>query len=125
MEEMKSITIKGNNGISKLTKLRPKDGDVFVFFVETDDNGIPKVDFETIQQSAKMLGEAVKPAIAVFMLDKFGIYSCENYQGLINGLQQIISSIQEAAENVGSIKNGNPLEPDVVVRAKDILDGNM
>ena len=47
MEKMKSITIDENEVLAGIAKIKPEDGDILIFYIKTDDEGIPLVDAVT------------------------------------------------------------------------------
>ena len=53
-EKMTSITTDQNEIVSSIQKLSPKAGDVLMFYIKIDDNGIPG--FDKVRQTAEMLG---------------------------------------------------------------------
>lgn len=54
-ETMTSITTDQNEIISSIQQLSPKSGDILMFYVKTDKDGIPMIDMETLEQTAKVV----------------------------------------------------------------------
>ena len=52
---MTSITIDQNEIISSIQRLSPKRGDILVFYIKTDKDGIPMIDMGTLGQTAKVV----------------------------------------------------------------------
>jgi hypothetical protein len=44
---MKSITIDENEILAGITKVKPEDGDILIFYIKTDDEGFPLIDAAT------------------------------------------------------------------------------
>lgn len=123
-EQKKRIETSQNEIISSVEKLDVKSGDVLLFNVRTDEEGIPLIDLDVVSQTAKMLSEileekGVKGVIGLFMLDKICLFSIENYQGAIKRLEDTISYIQEAIDKVRDIENGNSTEHFVTIDVKE------
>lgn len=123
-EQKKRIETSQNEIISSVEKLDVKSGDVLLFNVRTDEEGIPLIDLDVVSQTAKMLseileGKGVKGVIGLFMLDKICLFSIENYKGAIKRLEDTISYIQEAIDKVRDIENGNSTEHFVTIDVKE------
>lgn len=123
-EQKKRIETSQNEIVSSVEKLEVKSGDVLLFNVRTDEDGFPLVDLDVVSQTAEMLSEVLeeKGVIGLFMLDKICLFSVENYEGAIKRLEDTISYIQEAADKVRDIENGNSREHFVTI---DVSKGNL
>lgn len=120
--QMKSIMIEDSNIVSAVEKLTPAPGDIFLFLIKTDDQGVPGVDLETVQQTADMMGEILGEygAKGIFLFDKIYLFSVEDSERIIKSLKKTISYISEAVDQVPDIENGvfeNPVE----IQMKDVL----
>ncbi len=115
-EKMKSIMTDQNQILSSIQKLDPKAGDVLLFYVKTDDQGIPLINIETINQTAKMAGEVLtqRGATGLFLLDKICLFSIGDMEKTINVLRNCISYIREAAGYTPDIENGTFREPKII-----------
>lgn len=115
--KMTSIIYDENQILSSLKKINPKSGDILLFYIKTDENGIPLVDLETVEQTAEMVGEVLeeKEAAGIFLFDKICLFSVENSERVIERLKQYISAIQEATDKVRDIENGNSEESFLVL----------
>ena len=106
--KMTSIICDQNDILSSVTKLSPQEGDILLFNIKTDDNGIPLVDLETVQQTAEMLMDVLgNTNQAIFLFDKICLFSIENSKEVIKRLKKTISTIQEADNKVRDIENAN------------------
>jgi len=54
-ETMTSITTDQNEIISSIQQLSPKSGDILMFYVKTDKDGIPMIDMGTLEQTVKIV----------------------------------------------------------------------
>jgi len=54
-EMMTSITIDQNEIISSIQQLSPKSGDILMFYIKTDKDGLPMMDVKTLEQTAKVV----------------------------------------------------------------------
>lgn len=54
-ETMTSITIDQNEIISSIQRLSPKHGDILVFYIKTDKDGISMIDMGTLEQTVKVV----------------------------------------------------------------------
>ena len=52
---MTSIKTDQNKIISSIQQLSPKCGDVLMFYVKTDKDGMPMIDVKTLWQTAKVV----------------------------------------------------------------------
>ena len=116
MEKATSITTDQNEIVSSIQKLSPKAGDVLMFYVKTDDNGIPMIDLDKVRQTAEMLGNILEDrgVTGLFLMDKICLFSIDDADTAIKRLENCISYIREAADQVPDIKNGNLGDPVVI-----------
>lgn len=116
LEKMKSITTDQNQILSSIQKLDSKTGDVLLFYVKTDDQGIPLISIETINQTAKMAGELLtqRGAAGLFLMDKICLFSIEDAEKTIKILEKCISYIREATGYAPDIENGTFREPKII-----------
>ena len=122
-EKITSITTDQNEIVSSIQKLSPKAGDVLMFYVRTDDNGIPMIGLDKVQQTAEMLGNILedKGAIGLFLMDKICLFSIDDADAVIKRLENCIFNIREAVNKVPDIENGNFRDP-VTIEMKDAWD---
>lgn len=111
-EKMTSITTDQNEIVSSIQKLSPKAGDVLMFYVKTNDDGIPIIGFDKVRQTVKMIGDILEDkgttgATGLFLMDKICLFSIDDANTAIKRLENCISDIREAANKVPNIKNGN------------------
>ena len=120
MEKITSITTDQNEIVSSIQKLSPRAGDVLMFYVKTDDNGIPMIGLDKVRQTAEMLGNILedKGVIGLFLMDKICLFSIDDADTAIKRLENCISDIREAANKVPDIENGNFGDP-VTIEMKD------
>lgn len=120
--QTKSIMIKQSELVSAVEKLTPAAGDVFLFFIKTDDQGLPFVEMDVAQQTADMIGEIFEGtgAQAIFLFDKICLFSVEDLKGMIKSLKHCISAIEGAADQVPDIENGI-FEKAAVIDMKDVM----
>lgn len=100
---------------SKVQKINAAAGDVLIFYIKTDDTGLPylSVDeyldiFNTVQN---FLDD--KNISVLFMIDKVCLFSVENANEAKEHLKKCISYIQEAVNKAGDIENRkfqNPIQ---------------
>ena len=123
MEKATSITTDQNEIVSSIQKLSPKAGDVLMFYVKTDDNGIPMIDLDKVRQTAEMLGNILEDrgVTGLFLMDKICLFSIDDADTAIKRLENCISYIREAADQVPDIKNGNLGDP-VVIKMEEAQD---
>lgn len=113
-----SIIYDQNEILSSIQKLSLHQGDILLFNVKTNDNGIPLVDVETVRQTAEMLMDILGDTNqAIFLFDKICLFSIENSKEIIERLEKTISAIQEANNKVGDIENGNFEESFVIINS--------
>lgn len=108
--------IDQNQILSSIQKLDPKAGDVLLFYVKTDDQGIPLISIETINQTAKMAGELLtqQGATGLFLMDKICLFSIEDAERTMKILEKCISYIREATGYTPDIENGTFREPKII-----------
>lgn len=117
--KMTSIIFDENEILSGIQKLSPQDGDILLFYIKTDDNGMPLIDLETVQQTAEMLMDILDDTNqAIFLFDKICLFSIENSKEVVKRLEKTISTIQEANDKVRDIENGNSEESFLVIDGK-------
>lgn len=117
--KMTSIIFDENEILSGIQKLSPQDGDILLFYIKTDDNGMPLVDLETVQQTAEILMDILDDTNqAIFLFDKICLFSIENSKEVVKRLEKTISTIQEANDKVRDIENGNSEEGFLVIDGK-------
>lgn len=123
--KMKSITLDQNEIVSSIQKLDLKSGDILLFHIKTDDDGIPLVELDTVSQTAQMLSQILedRDVTGLFLLDKICLFSIENAEGVIKRLEECISYIQEAMDKVRDIENGNFGEPFLIIDLKNVAKG--
>ena len=121
-EKITSITTDQNKIVSSIQKLSPKAGDVLMFYVKTDDNGIPMIGLDKVRQTAGMLGNILgDKGVGLFLMDKICLFSIDDADTAIKRLENCISDIREAANKVPDIENGNFGDP-VTIEMKDAQD---
>lgn len=125
-EKMTSITTDQNEIVSSIQKLSPKAGDVLMFYIKTDEYGTPMMSLEAVQQTVKMVTDILedrgdKGVTGLFLIDKICLFSIENADTAIKRLENCISYIREAADQVPDIKNGNLGDP-VVIKMEEAQD---
>jgi len=108
-EKMPSITTDQNEIVSSIQKLSPKAGDVLMFYIKTDEYGTPMMDLEAVRQTAEMIGNILedKGVAGLFLMDKICLFSIDSADTAIKRLENCISYIREAADQVPDIENGN------------------
>ena len=79
ISQTKSIMIKQSELVSAVEKLTPAAGDVFLFLIKTDDQGLPFVEMDVAQQTADMIGEIFEESgsKAIFLFDKICLFLLE------------------------------------------------
>ena len=111
MEKMISITIDQNEIVSSIQKLSPKAGDVLMFYIKTDEYGTPMMDLEAVRQTAEMIWNILEDVAGLFLMDKICLFSIDSADTAIKRLENCISYIREAADQVPDIENGNFGDP--------------
>lgn len=108
MGKTTSLTLDQNEILSSIEKIKPSNGDVLLFSIKTDDNGVPLADIDVVQQTAQMVGDILlDKGVGIFLLDKVCLFSIESSEKAIKRLENCISAIQEANEKLVDIENGN------------------
>ena len=122
-EKMTSITTDQNEIVSSIQKLSPKAGDVLMFYIKTDEYGTPMMDLEAVQQTAEMIGNILedKSVAGLFLMDKICLFSIDNADTAIKRLENCISYIRKAVDQVSDIENGNFREP-VMIEMEEAQD---
>lgn len=122
ISQTKSIMIKQSELVSAVEKLTPAAGDVFLFFIKTDDQGLPFVEMDVAQQTADMIGEIFEEsgAKAIFLFDKICLFSVGDSERVIKSLKNCISTIDEATDQALDIESGI-FENAVVIDMKDAM----
>lgn len=122
ISQTKSIMIKQSELVSAVEKLTPAAGDVFLFFIKTDDQGLPFVEMDVAQQTADMIGEIFEEsgAKAIFLFDKICLFSVGDSERMIKSLKNCISTIDEATDQALDIESGI-FENAVVIDMKDAM----
>ena len=74
--QMKYTMIEDNDIVSAVEKLTPAPGNIFLFLIKTDDQGVPNVDLEVVQQTANIMGEVLGEygAKGIFLFDKICLF---------------------------------------------------
>ena len=122
-EKMTSITTDQNEIVSSIQKLSPKAGDVLMFYIKTDEYGTPMMDLEAVRQTAEMIGNILedKGVAGLFLMDKICLFSIDSADTAIKRLENCISYIREAADQVPDIENGNLGDP-VTIEMEEAQD---
>lgn len=125
-EKMTSITTDQNEIVSSIQKLSPKAGDVLMFYIKTDEYGTPMMNLEAVQQTVEMVTNILedrgdKGVAGLFLMDKICLFSIENADTAIKRLENCISYIREAADQVPDIENGNLGDP-VTIEMEEAQD---
>ena len=121
-EKITSITTDQNEIVSSIQKLSPKAGDVLMFYVKTDDNGIPMIGLDKVRQTAEMLGNILEDkGVGLFLMNKICLFSIDSADTAIKRLENCISYIREAADQVPDIENGNLGDP-VTIQMEEAQD---
>ena len=115
-EKMTSITTDQNEIISSIQKLSPKAGDVLMFYIKTDEYGTPMMDLDAVRQTVEMITDILedrgdKGVTGLFLMDKICLFSIDSADTAIKRLENCISYIREAADQVPDIENGNLGDP--------------
>jgi len=112
-EKMTSITTDQNEIVSSIQKLSPKAGDVLMFYVKTDEYGTPMMGLDAVRQTAEVVGNILedKGVAGVFLMDKICLFSIDGADIVIKRLENCISYIREAVDQVPDIENGDFGDP--------------
>ena len=130
MGEMKSITIDENEIFSGITKIKPEDGDIFIFYIKTDDEGVPLVSATTYGEAFHSVNDLLqkqnKLCGCIFLLDKYYLPFVKNSDEAIRELEEVKSSIEKAIEQVRDIKNRteSTIEKLNILEAGDQINGS-
>lgn len=113
---MAIIKLDQNEIISAIEKINPKEGSVLLFYIKTDEDGIPLVGAETLQQTADIIYKAFedKGVTGLLLLDKICLFSIADSKRAIKRLENVISAIQEAIDKAGNVENGILEKPAVI-----------
>lgn len=121
-EKMTSITTDQNEIVSSIQKLSPKAGDVLMFYIKTDKYGNPMIDLDVVQQTANMIEKIVDDSVSImFLMDKICLFSIDSVDTMIKRLENCISYIREAADQVPDIENGDFGDP-VTIKMEEAQD---
>lgn len=122
-EKMTSIMTDQNEIVSSIQKLSPKAGDVLMFYIKTDEYGNPMMDLDAVRQTAEMIGNILedKGVAGLFLMDKICLFSIDSADTAIKRLENCISYIREAADQVPDIENGNLGDP-VTIEMEEAQD---
>lgn len=94
---------------TKITKIHPKDGDVIILHVKTDQDGNLINSVKDIQKFVDNVYEILErmgiQASVMALPDKICLNSVKNANEAIRELQNIIDYIREAMECIGDIKS--------------------
>lgn len=125
-EKMTSITTDQNEIVSSIQKLSPKAGDVLMFYIKTDEYGAPMMDLKAVRQTVEMVTNILedrgdKGVAGLFLMDKICLFSIDSADTAIKRLENCISYIREAADQVPDIENGNLGDP-VTIEMEEAQD---
>ena len=103
---------------TKLTKIRPKNGDIVLLHIKTDDDGNLLYPVDEIQKAVDQVYEildkmGIKAAVAAFP-DKICLDSVKNADDAIRELQNIIDYVREAKELIGGFKKQKSEKPAII-----------
>lgn len=125
-EKMTSIMTDQNEIVSSIQKLSPKAGDVLMFYIKTDEYGTPLMNLDTVRQTVEMVTDILedrgdKGVTGLFLMDKICLFSIDSADTAIKRLENCISYIREAANQVPDIENGNLGDP-VTIEMEEAQD---
>ena len=125
-EKMTSIMTDQNEIVSSVQKLSPKAGDVLMFYIKTDEYGTPMMGLEAVRQTVEMVTDILedrgdKGVTGLFLMDKICLFSIDDADTAIKRLENCISYIREAADQVPDIENGNLGDP-VTIEMEEAQD---
>ena len=115
-----------NEIVSSIQKLSPKAGDVLMFYIKTDEYGTPMMNLDTVRQTVEMVTDILedrgdKGVTGLFLMDKICLFSIDSADTAIKRLENCISYIREAADQVPDIENGNLGDP-VTIKMEEAQD---
>lgn len=97
-----------DDAVSAVIRLQPTDGDVLLFKIATDDDGVPLCELEVVRQTAQMVQDALSRqgsnAACIFIMDKMCMFSIESCDDAIEKLQKTINNLVAAKE---ALKDGD------------------
>ena len=121
-EKMTSIMTDQNEIVSSIQKLSPKAGDVLMFYIKTDEYGTSMVDLDVVQRTVNMIEKIVDKGVSImFLMDKICLFSIEDADAAIKRLENCISYIRDATDQVPDIENGNLGDP-VTIKVEEAQD---
>ena len=125
-EKITSIMTDQNEIVSSIQKLSPKAGDVLMFYIKTDEYGTPMMSLEAVQQTVEMVTNILedrgdKGVAGLFLMDKICLFSIDSADTAIKRLENCISYIREAADQVPDIENGDFGDP-VTIEMEEAQD---
>ena len=125
-EKITSIMTDQNEIVSSIQKLSPKAGDVLMFYIKTDEYGTPMMNLDTVRQTVEMVTDILedrgdKGVTGLFLMDKICLFSIDSADTAIKRLENCISYIREAADQVPDIENGNLGDP-VTIKMEEAQD---
>ena len=89
-EKMTFITTDQNEIVSSIQKLSPKAGDALMFYIKTDEYGIPMMDLDVVQQTADIIEKIVDEDVSIiFLMDKICLFSIENANTAIREIRKL------------------------------------
>ena len=93
-----------DDAISAVIRLQPADGDVLLFKIATDNDGVPLCELDVVRQTAQMIQDALSQqgsnAACVFAMDKMCMFSIESCDSAIEKLQKTINNLVAAKEKL-------------------------
>ena len=103
---------------TELTKLRPKNGDIVLLHVKTDENGDFLMSVDQVQKAVDQIYDvldkmSIKAAVAAFP-DKICLDSVKSADDAITELQNIIDYITEAKKLFGGAKKQKSEKPAII-----------
>lgn len=120
--DIKKLTTDQNEIISSIQKLSPKVGDVLIFYIKTDEYGTPIIDLDVLQQTANAMEKIMDNGVStIFLMDKICLFSIESADTAIKRLENCISYIKEAVDQVSGIENGK-LGSSVMIEMKEMRE---
>ena len=125
-EKITSIMTDQNEIVSSIQKLSPKAGDVLMFYIKTDEYGTPMMNLDTVRQTVEMVTDILedrgdKGVTGLFLMDKICLFSIDSADTAIKRLENCISYIREAVDQVPDIENGNLGDP-VTIKMEEAQD---